>query len=673
MKQHSMPSLNIQSILIANRGEIASRIIRTCRKLGIRSIAIYSDVDRKAPFVAAADEAVALGGDTPASSYLDQDKVIAAAKRSGAQAIHPGFGFLSENAGFAQRVADEGLVFIGPSPEAIASMGSKATAKAIMEEHGVPTIPGYRGADQSPNRLHAEALAVGFPLLLKAVAGGGGKGMRIVEHEKELLGAIEAAKREAENAFGDGALLIEKYFPKVRHIEFQIFGDQQGNALHLLERECSIQRRYQKVVEESPSPALDDALRKSMGEAAVAAAKAINYTNAGTVEFILDESTSPAGFYFLEVNTRLQVEHPVTEAITGLDLVEWQIAVAEGRALPLSQQEVRGNGYALECRLYAEDAENDFLPATGTVHAWLVPELEDTRVDSGVESGSEISVFYDPMIAKLIAHGPDRASTHRRMVRLLSELRCLGPTTNREFLLDLVQDSAFTQGAYDTHFLQHWNAPKPSPEQRQENLHHALAAATLLSWQSRAGQRKILPGLATGWRNSYYQPQVAEFRVDGEDVDVHYRELEGGFWISVEGREMKIRMVEAPKEGKMALEIDGYRKRFAFVEAEGKIFLQANGRALEIAKRDRFPQQESEEGGGGYVSPMPSQVLKVLVEQGQQVKAGEGLVVLVSMKMENTIAADGDGTVGEVYVKEGENIEAGVTLLEFFEAEGGDE
>ncbi|MEM6963308.1 MAG: biotin carboxylase N-terminal domain-containing protein [Bacteroidota bacterium] len=441
----------INSILVANRGEIASRIFRTCKKMGITCVAVYSEADKNAPFVRQADIAIHIGDPEPAKSYLDQDKIIHAAKRVDADAIHPGYGFLSENTSFAQRCKDEGIIFIGPNPQAIESMGSKSQAKTLMEKSGVPTIPGYKGKDQSEETLKAEALRVGFPLLLKATAGGGGKGMRIVHQESELGSAIASSKREALNAFGDDEMLIEKYIESGRHIEFQIFGDQHGNVIHLLERECSIQRRYQKVIEESPSPIMTAALRNKMGEAAVLAAKALNYDNAGTVEFIYDDKTGD--FYFLEVNTRLQVEHPVTEAITGLDLVQMQIESAEGMPLQIAQEEVIGNGYAIEARLYAEDATNNFTPVTGTVHRFQFPHIEGLRMESAVESGSEISIFYDPMIAKIIVWEKDRASAHGKLSYVLRNLICQGTVTNQAFLQTLLQNEDFKKGNYDTHFI----------------------------------------------------------------------------------------------------------------------------------------------------------------------------------------------------------------------------
>jgi len=397
--------------------------------------------------VAAADRAIRLPGSAAADTYLQQDRLIEIARQYEVDAIHPGYGFLAEQAAFAKKCAEGGLRFIGPNPQAIAAMGSKSQAKAIMEKHGVPVIPGYRGDDQSDERLLSEAQKIGYPLLVKAAAGGGGKGMRVVREEEALAASIQAARREAQASFGDSELLLERYFDSARHIEFQIFGDQHGNLIHLLERECTIQRRHQKVIEESPSPVLTPEEREAMGAAAVRAAQALNYDNAGTVEFI---HVGANEFYFLEVNTRLQVEHPVTEAITGLDLVQLQIESAEGLPLSMQQDEVHGQGYALQCRLYAEDPANNFLPATGTVHLWNTPTVEGLRYDAAVTSGSEISIFYDPMLAKVIAHGPNRTTTIRRMHYALQNLQCFGPVTNQDLLLNILEDGHFQAGKYDT-------------------------------------------------------------------------------------------------------------------------------------------------------------------------------------------------------------------------------
>jgi acetyl-CoA carboxylase biotin carboxylase subunit len=440
----------INTILIANRGEIARRVIRTCRRLGIRSIAVYSEADRAAAYVREADLALHIGEAAAAKSYLDQDKILDAARRAGADAIHPGYGFLSENAAFARRCREAGLIFIGPHPEAIEQMGSKSRAKTIMQEHGVPVIPGYQGEDQSVERLSNEMERTGFPLLLKAAAGGGGKGMRIVNAPEEMKEAISAAKREARAAFGDDELIVERYFPSARHIEFQIFGDQHGNAIHLNERECSIQRRYQKVIEESPSPALNEAIRQKMGEAAVNAAKAINYDNAGTVEFIY---AGEGEFYFLEVNTRLQVEHPVTEMITGVDLVREQIRVATGAPLGYDQDAIRFNGHSIECRINAEDPET-FAPSPGRISSFHAPGGLGVRVDSAIYEGYKVPPHYDSLIAKLIVHGTSRNECLMRLRRALEECVISGIKTNLPLHARLISEQDFINGDYDIHWLE---------------------------------------------------------------------------------------------------------------------------------------------------------------------------------------------------------------------------
>lgn len=659
----------INTILIANRGEIASRIIRTCKKMGIRSVAIYSDADRGTPYTREADQAVHIGGNEFATSYLGQDKIIATAKKVGADAIHPGFGFLSENAGFAQKVQEAGLIFIGPRPEAIDAMGSKSKAKDIMRKHEVPVIPGYQGDDQSVERLSAEALKIGFPVLLKAAAGGGGKGMRIVHAEKELEAAIEGAKREGLSSFGNDELIIEKYFPSSRHIEFQIFGDQHGNAIHILERECSIQRRYQKIIEESPSPALTEALRSEMGAAAVRAAKSLNYDNAGTVEFILSDRNE---FFFLEVNTRLQVEHPVTEEITGLDLVQMQIEVAEGRPLSVTQEDIKGNGYAIECRLYAEDADNNFMPATGKILKWQVPEIDGLRIESGVESGSVISTHYDPMIAKLITHGRDRAEAQRKMSAALANLNCLGLTTNQDFLKAILCNADFQAGNYDTHFLQkQFNYTK---EQSVEAIEMAAIAASTFDRSERESKRTILQNIPSGWRNNFYQPQQETFLNGEEEVLVKYNEANFSIVIaSDEGAKQSPSddyqvFVQEISEDEIFLELNGIQERLTVVRSENDYFIQhgRNG-TVNLTRKERFPIKEAEKVKGGYISPMPGKVIKVLVAPGQEVKSGDGLLVLLSMKMENTICADDDGTVEEIYVNAEEDLEAGKLLLKMKE------
>lgn len=655
----------IQRILIANRGEIARRIIRACRKLGISSMAVYSEADREAPHVQEADLAVCIGNSPAQDSYLHQEKLIQTALEYGADAIHPGYGFLAENAAFAQKVLDAGLIFIGPHPEAIEVMGSKSRAKAIMESHGVPVIPGYRGEDQSLQKLHAEAGRIGFPILLKAAAGGGGKGMRIVYDLSELDAAIQGAQREAQAAFGDAELLIEKYFPAARHVEFQIFGDRHGNALHLLERECSIQRRYQKIMEESPSPVLTPELREAMGQAAVRAAQAIRYDNAGTVEFIFVE---PGAFYFLEVNTRLQVEHPVTEAITGLDLVEWQIRVAEGQALPWKQETIAAHGYALECRLYAEDAAHEFLPATGKVLHWQTPALEGLRYDSGVESGTEIGIYYDPMIAKIIAHGPNRQETIRRMRYALGQLYCLGLTTNQQFLIRLLQHSDIQAGRYNTGFLADHPELQKAALPASRLLHHALIACTLFRWQDRREQQQRFRHLPSGWRNNFYQMQEENLKTGGETFSIRYRAEGNRFSFFIGEQSFQTEWISG-SSNTIVLAVDGCRMAFTLVQQGEHLYIHIPGYgSLEVAILPRFPESQGAGDNGTYSSPMPGEVIDVLVCEGQAVEPGAPLVILSSMKMEHTISAAAAGIVEAVLVKKGDKLAAGAHVAHIAEA-----
>jgi 3-methylcrotonyl-CoA carboxylase alpha subunit len=658
MKTPTMRPIN--AILIANRGEIASRVIRTCRKMGIKAIAVYSEADRNSPFVAQADEAVFLGGNAPAESYLDMDKVIAAAKRSGADAIHPGYGFLSENAAFAERCAKEGIVFIGPHPGAITAMGSKSEAKTLMIKAGVPVVPGYQGEDQSAERLIKEATAMGFPVLLKAAAGGGGKGMRIVHDEAGLKAGIDAAKREAKSAFGDDELIVEKYIASGRHIEFQIFGDQHGNAIHLLERECTIQRRYQKVIEESPSPVMGEDLRARMGEVAVNAAKALRYDNAGTVEFIYDDKSGD--FYFLEVNTRLQVEHPVTEEITGLDLVRMQIESAQGMPLRVKQEDIQGKGYAIECRLYAEDAANDFMPVTGSVERFVWPEMEGLRVETAIESGSAITVHYDPMIAKLVVWGEDRVTAQRKMAYVLRQLVCLGTTTNQHFLLKLMEHPEFQAGKYDTHFIRD-RFDLASLEAADEHLQLAAIASMLHGWHQREGQRTLLHSLPSGWRNSFYAHQQVDFLHGEQNLSVKYRALNNSFEVLI-GESAHTVKLQGVDGDMVRFELDGVQHRLMVVCRGMERFVHGERTGpLRLVEKERFPMKEAERVKGGYTAPIPSQVVKVLVTKGQQVKPGDGLLVLSSMKMESTVSAAEEGVVEEVYATEGSSVEAGALLL----------
>ncbi|MCP4442196.1 MAG: ATP-grasp domain-containing protein [Aureispira sp.] len=657
----SKSTTTIKSILIANRGEIAIRVIRTCRRLGIRSIAVYSDADKHMPFVTIADEAIALGGLQSSESYLDVDKIIAAAKRSEANAIHPGYGFLSENSDFARRCAEENIIFIGPNPEAIDAMGLKSRAKTIMEENGVPVINGYQGINQTVDHLVNKAKEVGYPVLVKAVAGGGGKGMRIAMNEREIKSAIGAAKREAKSSFGNGRLIIERYFPSSRHIEFQIFGDKHGNVFHLLERECTIQRRYQKIVEESPSSALTPELRAEMAEAAIKAAKAINYDNAGTVEFILNEKGE---FFFLEVNTRLQVEHPVTEAITWLDLVELQILVAEGKPLPLQQQFIEANGYAMECRLYAEDPLKDFFPATGKVLHWEPKQLMGLRYDSGIKTGTDVGIYYDPMLAKIIAHGADREEAIRRMIYALKQLKCLGLTTNQGFLINLLQNEDVLAGNYNTKFLDDKFDFEQLAIQHKEGLELANIATLVYRWHQREQQRKLVTNLKAGWRSNFYQMQQEQYLVAEEAWTTHYNYLGNHkFEVKLNEKEFEVELVELNNK-LIRINVNGQLHNFTLAQNNEHYYLHhIKYGQLVIEVAPRFPEIELEAVKGGYQAPMPGEILKVLVKAGDKVKEGASLITLLSMKMENTIAAHEDGVIEEIYVTAGENVESGVLLL----------
>lgn len=650
----------IQSILIANRGEIATRIIKTCRRLGIRSIAVYAEPDKDLPFVQDADEAIALGGNSAKESYLIQDKIIAAAKQTKADAIHPGFGFLSEQADFALRCKAEGFIFIGPNAEAIEKMGLKSTAKAIMQEHGVPTIPGYQGSDQSLEVLIQEANRIGYPILIKAIAGGGGKGMRIAHQENEIETALLAAQQEAQNSFGNATVILERYFKNARHIEFQIFGDQQGNVVHLLERECSIQRRYQKIIEESPSPSLSEVLRTEMGNAAILAAKAIHYDNAGTVEFILTEEQE---FFFLEVNTRLQVEHPVTEMITGLDLVEWQILVAEGQDLPLQQAAIQSKGYAMECRLYAEDASDNFFPSTGSILHWETPKIEGLRYETGVQSGSEVGIYYDPMLAKIIAHGSNRAAAIRKMQYALRHLKCMGIVTNQAFLLALLENKAVKQGNYHTNFIEQEFDFESFAQEQEEGQNIALIASLLYRWQQRQEKKTLIPNLRTGWRSNFYQAQQESYQIGAQTFLVHYNYKKDHFDIQINEQDYQVNLVHS-EGAALSININAWLHQIHVATSGEDYYIHhPNYACIKTSLVSKFPVIETEKIKGNYMAPMPSEVLKINVEIGQSITEGQGLITLLSMKMENTIVAQEDGVIEAILVTEGSSITKGTLLL----------
>ena len=647
-------------ILIANRGEIAIRIMQTCQKMGISTVAIFSDADAEALFVKMADEAINIGGFHAAESYLNQQKIIRIAKQTKADAIHPAYGFLAENANFARLCQQENLVFIGPNAAAIEAMGSKIRAKQLMKQQGVPVIAGYNGEKQDSETLKQEASKIGFPVLLKASAGGGGKGMRIVRHKNELTKAIAAAKREAKNAFGDDTLLIEKYFDSARHIEFQIFGDQHGNVVHCFERECSIQRRHQKVIEETPSVALTPLLRQKMGDAAVLAAKAISYDNAGTVEFIL---TPDNEFYFLEVNTRLQVEHPVTEMVTKLDLVQLQIEVAQGLRLPFEQKDIQQKGHAIECRLYAEDAANNFLPATGDILLWQTSSQPNVRYDTGIATHSKIDIYYDPMIAKVIVYAKNRQLAIQKMKRALEQTVLLGLVSNKDFLVRVLQNEHFRAGNFDTHFLGkvfRYEAAKMSILDKQ----YFAIAAHLWLWQQKESERKVLKSMPSGWRNNFYAMQQKNFKIADENMILSYRYNKNLFSINIDNQNFVAKLLNINKNGLYA-EINGHRLRFAIAEKGENLYLhQDNIGNCRLQKVSKFGEQQEAELAGSYKSPMPAEVVKLLVKVGDSIKMGDALLILSSMKMENTIEAYENGIVSEIFVAEKMSVEADTVLLQ---------
>ena len=642
----------IEKLLVANRGEIAARVMRTAHALGIGTVAVYSDPDADAPFVALADEAVRLPGATPTETYLRGDLVIAAARATGADAVHPGYGFLSENAGFARDCAAAGLTFVGPSPDAIASMGSKLEAKALMAAAGVPVLPGATVTDATD--LDAEADRIGFPVLVKAAFGGGGRGMRIVRSAAELREAVDGARREAASAFGDGTVFLERFVEDPRHVEVQIVGDAQGEVVHLFERECSIQRRYQKIVEESPSPAVDETLRAELGAAAVAAGKAIGYTGAGTVEFVLDQA---GAFFFLEVNTRLQVEHPVTELVTGLDLVALQLRIAEGHPLPADVLGATIDGHAIEVRLYAEDVPAGYLPATGTLHRFAVPALPGVRVDAGVTDGSVVSPHYDPMLAKVIAHGATRAEAARTLARALAQAAIHGVTTNRDLLVAILRDEEFLAGRTDTGYLpRHPELVHPEPDDGEPV--RAVAAALALQAQHRS-EAKVLGGLPSGWRNVGGPPQSVAYAVGDRTLEVSYAFRREGLTAQVNGcgrSDDDIRS-DAAEPHAVVLEVGGVRRTYRVHRADGRTFVDGPDGSSAFRDVPRFADPNAVAHAGSLLAPMPGTVVRVLAATGDAVTAGAALVVLEAMKMEHTVAAPVDGVVGEMRVAPGDQVE----------------
>ncbi|HEY7242086.1 MAG TPA: acetyl/propionyl/methylcrotonyl-CoA carboxylase subunit alpha [Burkholderiales bacterium] len=649
-------------ILIANRGEIACRVMRTAQRLGIPTVAVHTAADRSALHVRLAPEARAV------ESYLDIDALIAAARASGAKAIHPGYGFLSENEDFAAACRNAGLVFIGPSAEAIAAMGDKAAAKRLMEKAGVPLVPGYHGDDQDPALLEKEAARTGFPVLIKPSAGGGGKGMRVVSNKNEFLPALEAARREAKSSFGDDRVLIERYLEKPRHIEIQIFGDAKGNVAYLFERDCSVQRRHQKVLEEAPAPGLALKKRNEMGAAAVAAAKAIGYTNAGTVEFIAEQD---GRFYFMEMNTRLQVEHPVTEMVTGLDLVELQIRVAAGEPLPFSQKDLKLGGHAIEARIYAEDPEHDFLPATGKLlHVAFPAQGADVRIDAGVATGDEITPWYDPMIAKLIVRGVDRDAALARLRQALAEVEIVGVRTNVAFLRRVAASEAFGRAELDTGLIERNRAEVLPGRDAIGTDVLAAAAFAQLAYEERTARERAQTSddphspwhRVDGWRLNEDSHHDFIF-VDGEGahpVRVHFSG--SGLRLAVNGAEHAF-AGEALADGTLRIQLDdgSYRARALRDGDDWHLFTRGDYRRLTL--RGGLPGPDDEARSGSLAAPMPGRIIQVMSRPGEAVKKGQALLILEAMKMEHTITAPADGVVKEIHFAAGEQVVEGAELV----------
>jgi 3-methylcrotonyl-CoA carboxylase alpha subunit len=649
----------LPSVLIANRGEIACRVIRTARRLGMRTIAVYSDADREALFVGMADEAVRIGPAPARESYLLGDRIIEAARQTGAACIHPGYGFLSENAEFAEACAKAGIVFVGPPAKAIRAMGLKDAAKSLVERAGVPVVPGYHGHKQEPSFLRERAANIGFPVLIKAVAGGGGKGMRRVDRLIDFEEALASCQREAASAFGDPRVLVEKYVRSPRHVEIQVFADSHGAVTYLFERDCSLQRRHQKVIEEAPAPGMPDEVRAAMGTAAVNAARAVGYVGAGTVEFIADGSSglTPGGFFFMEMNTRLQVEHPVTEAITGLDLVELQFHVAAGGKLPFTQDDLRFDGHAVEARLYAEDPEKGFLPSTGKLHALRFPQAEGVRIDTGVVEGDEVTPWYDPMIAKVIAHGRDRTEALDRLSDALRRTIVAGPRTNAAFLHALVDAQGFRDGVFDTRFIDRNLAELGAVPRAPDRAAAAVGAMALVRREAeRLSKAAVASGapeaspwaLADGFQMSGPRRSGLALVVEGERVDAT---------LEADGQGLRVVWTELQ-------EAPGTADAPQLVATPEGVLVLINGRQTSVRLLDHLDRSHAGEDASGVVkAPMHGKVVAVFVVEGEQVEKGQRLAVVEAMKMEHMLVAPRPGVVSEVAVEAGQQVPEGAKVV----------
>ncbi|WP_448255074.1 acetyl/propionyl/methylcrotonyl-CoA carboxylase subunit alpha [Ottowia oryzae] len=662
-----------QKILIANRGEIACRVAATARRLGVRTVAVYSDADAHAKHVMACDEAVHVGGSAPKDSYLQWQRIIDAAKATGAQAIHPGYGFLSENEDFARACADNGLVFIGPPASAIKAMGLKAESKRLMESAKVPLVPGYHGTDQTPELLHQEADRIGYPVLIKASAGGGGKGMRAVEKSADFMAALASCQREAINSFGDDAVLIEKYVQRPRHIEIQVFGDAHGNYVYLFERDCSVQRRHQKVLEEAPAPGMPESIRAAMGEAAVNAARAVNYVGAGTVEFIVEQ---PGGydrpdqmkFYFMEMNTRLQVEHPVTEAITGQDLVEWQLRVASGEPLPLEQDDLLLEGHAIEARICAENPDNNFLPATGALHVYRKPphsafEIDTVRIDDGVREGDAISPFYDSMIAKLIVWGETREQALARLDEALAATHIAGLQTNVQFLRHVLATPSFSQAKLDTALIQRESERLFDQDRLGVQMMVAAAVARAVLAE-RAAETHDPFSRRDGFRSHGVATRRMDFDYMGQPVVAKLRYLDDGLQLKVGEHDAAPLGLTALANGAIDVRFGGDRQVVQVYPLGEVAHVFGTRGAAPITAVDVLSHAgETGAEGGRLTAPMPGKVVSFAVKAGDRVSQGQPLAVMEAMKMEHTIAAPADGVVQELLYAPGDQVMDGDELL----------
>ena len=657
--------MSIRKLLIANRGEIASRVIRTARALDIGTVAVFSDPDEGLPFVRDADEAVRLPGSAPAQTYLNVDALLAAAAATGADSVHPGYGFLSENAGFARACAGAGLTFVGPTPEAIEAMGSKIGAKEIMARAGVPVLPGAvfdDVAEPDPAALVKAADEIGYPVLVKAAFGGGGRGMRIVNSAAEAAEAVASARREAASAFGNGTVFLERFVSSPRHIEVQIFGDQAGTVVHLFERECSIQRRYQKIIEEAPSPAVGPELREQLCQAAVAAGQAIGYVGAGTVEFVLDASGQ---FYFLEVNTRLQVEHPVTELITGLDLVKVQLEVAAGRPLPPEVTRATFTGHAIEARLYAEDVAAGYLPVSGDVHTFDIPAHEVTsaaglRIDAGFASGTRVSTFYDSMLAKVIGYGPTRDDARRVLAGALSRARLHGVVTNRDLLVGILREPEFGVGAIDTGYLTRHPPEELSPPAAVPPEH--VLAVALAEQARRRRETPVLGAMPSGWRNNPSAPQRVSYEHGGQVTEVSYEFGRDGLRAEADGTVFGQVRLKAVADDHVDLEINGVRRIIAVHAAGGAYYVDSALGHSVLTAVDRFPDPSAAAQAGSLLAPMPGTVVRVEVAVGDHVPAGATILAIEAMKMEHAIRAPAAGVITELPVAVGAQVDSGSVL-----------